>query len=339
MVSMTQLYPTELAKTLGNNDDLQKDSPAKSLFQLNEVLAWLLQTIFPCCSRLKISTIVKRYLATADKQFGTVPVEQNVRPRIRNIGSEDKSVTDGTVCYDLRTELPIPHTPPEPNMVIFNLEMQKNYKGDFISDKRMIFYKCRLVCGQPGMLTHGRVNYKKLAPVVTCWIFPNAPKWMANTISTLSLHETFVQNTVAQKHHRRKSRRGYDFAQVWKFCLNDDVPPPPGQNVLWLLYVLLTRRMSSEEKLKILVEDFGMKATEEVKKVSGFTDFIKNEGKKEWKAEGKAEGWEESQLNTYNNMKEKFDEATICECLGITHAKLRQLKKLCLNKTFQEKTV
>ena len=363
---MAQQHPTELAKTLDSGDDMQEDSIAKNLFQINEVIAWIIKTIFPSCRTMAPCDIVSQCLTKADIRIGTEPLDQNIRPRITNMDAEDKSTTDGFIHYDLRTELIIP-TPRDSGFpVIFNVEIQKKYTNDYNMDKRMIYYQSRLVSSQPGRLMQGRVSYKRLMPVVSCWIFPNAPLWMANTVRRIREQEELVMampQTCQKRKHKRREQISHDFVQIWKICLNDKVPPPRGYNVFWFLYVLFTRRMSCEEKLKILAEDFGLKSTMEVKKMCGFTEFVMNEGKRKWKAEGKKEGKEEGRregkeigrkegkeigrkegkleawLETYANMKTQFDDVLIRSFLGITASQFNQVKNLYKERFIQQGTV
>ncbi len=352
--SMTQQYPTELTKTLTSGYDMQEDSVAKSLFQINEVIAWIIKTIFPSCRTMAPDDIVKQCLSKANIRIGTEPLEQNIRPRVTNMDAEDKNATDGSIYYDLRTELVIPNRHGDKSLVVFNVEIQKKYTNDYNMDKRMIYYQCRLVSSQPGRLMQGRVNYKRLAPVISCWIFPNAPLWMANTVRRVHQQEELVMEmpkTGTCYKQRRYRRHASDFVQIWKICLNDKVPPQRGYNVFWFLYVLFTRRKSCDEKLKILSEDFGLKPTMEVKKMCGFMDFVMNEGKRKWEAkgekkgrrEGKEEGRREGKLEawaeTYANMKTQFDDVRIRSLLGITVSQFNQMKNLYNKRIMQQGTV
>ena len=100
------------------------------------------------------------------------------------------------------------------------------------------------------------------------------------------------------------------------------MPPSKNQKILWLFYVLFTRTMSCDEKMKILVRDFGMKATEEVEKMCTFEEMISREGE------------EKAQLKAYVNMKNAaFDDQTICSILGITLQKIRKFKKILSGET------
>ena len=112
---------------------------------------------------------------------------------------------------------------------------------------------------------------------------------------------------------------------IWKFYLHDGIPPSKDAMILWLLYVLLTRTMSCEEKFRILEKEFEFKLTEEVESMCSFTETVRREGKRE----GKIEGIEESQLLFFSNLKKAgIDDNTICSYMSISMHKLAKLKKL-----------
>lgn len=108
---------------------------------------------------------------------------------------------------------------------------------------------------------------------------------------------------------------------AWVFFIRDGFPPPRRRDIFWLLYVLLTRTMTCEKKLKIVEEDFGIKSAKEVEQMYGYSEFL-------W-TEGKTEGQNETLLKAYANMKNaNATDGYICSMLGISRWKLREIKKL-----------
>ena len=135
---MKTKQPTELANTLSIHDEMLSDAVAKHLFAINDVIAWLLKACVPEYMRFEPDEIISQQLAKADIRLGTEPVAQDVRPRVPIIGTEDKSITEGMVMYDLRTELPLPDAPPKAPLLILDVEMQKDYDSWLLFYKRMI---------------------------------------------------------------------------------------------------------------------------------------------------------------------------------------------------------
>ena len=212
--------------------------------------------------------------------------------------------------------------------------MQNDYKKNLALHKRSVYYDSRLISSQPGRLTSGKVIYPRLCRTCGFWIFPNAPKRLANHVRHTRLVEENVVGTAPLADGEDEANKLMD---IWKFYLHDGIPPSKEDTILWLLYVLLTRTMSCEEKYRILAKEFDFKITEEVESMCTYTELIQREtriktireGKRKWKREGIEEGKTEAQLTAYAKMKKaKFDDNTICSLLDITMQKLMELKKL-----------
>lgn len=185
---MKKWYLTDLGVTLTNSDDLRKDTFAKRLFRCPEIIAWLVKTCIPEFQKMKPSDILNDWLSKSEMRIGTDPVTQDVvRRSVPAVGTEDKSVTDGTVFYDFRTELSLPETLDNTSQLILNIEMQKDYKNWLVILKRVIYYLCRLISRQPGELMDGKEDYSRLCRVCSIWILPAVPKRLANRV--LHLHQ------------------------------------------------------------------------------------------------------------------------------------------------------
>ena len=322
--------PTEVAKTISGGET-QEDTVAKRLFSINEIIAWILKLCIEEFSTINVQDIVNDWLTKADKRIGTEPVLPDVPPRRSAIGTEDKSKTDGTVYFDFRTEIPLPNAPPMAPLLVINMELQNEYKKRIALHKRSVYYNCRLISSQPGRLTGGKVVYSRLCMACSVWIFPNAPKRLANHVRQTWLTEKNIVGTAPLSDGEDKANR---LMGIWKIYIRDGMPPSVDQKILWLFYVLFTRTMTCDEKLKILVKDFGMKATEEVEKMCTFEEMISREQRREGRIEGIVEGMDKAQLIAYTNMKNAaYDDQTICSMLGITLQKLQQFKKRLSDET------
>ena len=348
--------PTEVAKTISSGKT-QDDTVAKRLFSINEIIAWILKLCIEEFSTINVQNIVNEWLAKADKRIGTEPVLPDVPPRRSAIGTEDKSKTDGTVYFDFRTEIPLPNASPMAPLLVIDMELQNEYKKQLALHKRSVYYNCRIISSQPGKLTGGKVVYPRLCRSCSVWIYPNAPKRLANHVRQTWLTEKNIIGTAPLSDGEDEANR---LMGIWKIYIRDGMPPSKDQKILWLFYVLFTRTMTCDEKMKILVKDFGMKATEEVEKMCTFEELLQNEGKRKWIAVGKKEGREEGReegeiigekrgielgedranLRAYNNMKQTYDDDAICSMLGISMQKLLHLKGLLSNGIdLQPKTV
>ena len=327
---MKKWYLTDLGVTITNGDDLRKDTFAKRLFRCPDVVAWLVKTCVPEFVHLEPSEIIDGWLSKANLRIGTEPVGQDiVRQSLPAIGTEDRSATDGTVFYDFRTEIPLPGAPDNSPLLVLDMEMQKDYSNWLEIHKRVIYYPCRLVSRQPGERMDGREDYARLCRVCSIWILPVVPKRLTNRI----LHICQTVEEMSDGHAKPIGLMPNALMDSWMLCLRDGCPPPRGQNAMWLLYVLLTRTMSSGQKMEILETDFRIKTTREIEEMYTYDDYREDVSRKKWLREGRREGKNEGRnatlLQIYNNMKNaNCHDGYICSMMGISSYKLRQIKKM-----------
>ena len=320
-----------------HGQDPQKDSIAKVLLKSNIVLAWLLKECVPEFKTTAASDIAE-CLSKSNPRSQIKNVRKDGQPLMPVMGSEDNSIMNGKIFFDFRTELPLPKAPPESPFLIFNAEIQKNYGNRMEFHKRMIYYLCRLVSSQPRDLMGGKVDYRRLCRVISIWVLPNAPKKMANKIRRFHWTEDEMSGTRAK---RMPKVVPADLMESWVFFLRDGMEPPHRQDALWFLYVLLTCKMTYEERMKILEKDFGItsKDKEEIQKVCWLNDLIRKNSEKFWAekwqkvAEDKGErrGRDKTILKAYFNMKKaNCSDNFICAMLGISASKLRAIKKMAM---------
>ena len=324
---MKKWYLTDLGVTLTNCDDLRKDTFAKRLFRRPELIAWLIKTCIPEFRKVEPSDIIDIWLSKADMRIGTDPVAQDVvRRSVPAVGTEDKSVTDGTVFYDFRTELSLPETLDNTSQLILNIEMQKDYKNWLVILKRVIYYLCRLISRQPGELMDGKEDYSRLCRVCSIWILPAVPKRLANRV--LHLHQ--IMEDMSKGHVMPAGAMPVGLTDAWLLCLSDKHPPKREQNGLWLMYVLLTKTITNTERMEILKTDFGIKITKELEDMYTYDDFRYSESR----MEGRREGRDETILQIFINMKNKnLKDEDICSLIGISMYKLHQIKKIAIKTT------
>ncbi|MBR3648660.1 MAG: hypothetical protein IKN52_00290 [Victivallales bacterium] len=341
---MKKRHSQELAETLSNGGDMQRDSIAKQLFQCDFILAWLLKECVPEFKSMEIQEITD-WLAKSNLRSQTQTAKQDACPHMPVIGSEDNSTKNGKVFYDFRTELLLPGAPPEAPLLIFNAEMQKKYGKRMVFHKRVIYYPCRLVCRQPGDMMGGKVNYRRLCRVISIWVVPNAPKKMANRVRRFHWTEDEMSGGTAK---RIREVVPADLMESWVFFLRDGIEPEHEQNALWFLYVLLSYTMPDEKKQEILEKYFHIDTyNKEDKKMCWFTNYIRKKGEAIGEKRGEAigekrgeaigekrgekNGRDKALLKAYINMKQaNCKDNFICTMLGISASKLRQIKKMAV---------
>ena len=340
---MKKQHSNKLAVALSNSKDPQKDSIIKELLQCNIVLAWLLKECVPEFKNTAASDIAE-YLSKSNPRSQMKNTHKDSQPLMPVIGSEDNSITNGKIFYDFRTELLLPEAPQDAPFLIFNVEIQKNYGNRMVFHKRVIYYPCRLVNSQIGDLMGGKVDYRRLCRVLSIWALPNAPKKMANKIRRFHWTEDEMSGSRAK---RIPEVVPADLMESWVFFLRDGIEPPHEQDARWFLYVLLTCKMTYEERMKILEKDFGITAKdkEEIQKVCWLNDLIRKNSEKIGEERGIKIGEERGErrgekrgerrrrdktlLQMYTNMKNaNYTDKFICSILGISESKLRKIKRM-----------
>ncbi|MEF2795255.1 MAG: hypothetical protein U0N62_07250, partial [Hydrogeniiclostridium sp.] len=157
----------------------QLDAACKRLLSEREILAWIMKSCLEEYRDCGVKEIAERYIE-GTPQVGEEPVHPDEAPRIHGMSTEDSSIHEGTVVYDVRFTAMAPSTG-EPIRLIINLEAQNNYHPGYPIVMRALYYCCRLISSQYGReFTHGR--YDKIKKVYSIWICSEAPENRKNSI-------------------------------------------------------------------------------------------------------------------------------------------------------------
>ena len=119
------------------------DAYCKQLFSEKSILAWILHTAVDEYKGKKPEEIIP-YIESPP-QIGSVPVV--VMPKIRGSNTEDSSVTEGTVFYDIHFRAAVPGTG-MPVELIINVEAQARNSPGYALTKRALYYCARLISAQ-----------------------------------------------------------------------------------------------------------------------------------------------------------------------------------------------
>ena len=100
--------------------------------------------------------------------------KMNGSSRVQEMATEDVSVLEGTVRYDIRFVVRMPGIN-ERIEIIVNIEIQNNDKPGYPIHKRGIYYGARMVSSQRGTLFRDQ-EYGKIKKVVSIWICENTAR-------------------------------------------------------------------------------------------------------------------------------------------------------------------
>ena len=186
---------------------------------------------------------------------------------ISGLDSEDKSLREGNVTYDIRFRAIVPDTEEEIGLIV-NVEAQNDYYPGYPLIKRGIYYCCRMISSQYGR-EFTSSHYEQIKKVYSIWICMNPPKSRENTITRYRLVEEHLVGEAVEP------VRNYDLLSIIMLCLGG----PDGKNydgVLRMLDVLLGSETSVAEKRKILENEYHIQMTQKLEsEVSGMCNLSK----------------------------------------------------------------
>ena len=173
--------------------------------------------------------------------------EDTVDKRIDGVNTEDNSIKEGKVYYDIRFNAIVPSTK-APIHLIINVEAQKSDKTPYPIIKRAIYYCSRMISSQKNTI-FTKSHYEKIRKVYSIWIEMNVDEEKRNSITQYDIGEKTIVGDVKEK------ESDYDLLSVLLIRLGDP-DNADDKSVLKLLDVLLSSTKKPDEKRQILEKDF-----------------------------------------------------------------------------------
>ncbi len=283
------------------------DAACKRLLSEKSILAWIMKSCLEEYRDCTIVEIAEKYIE-GQPSVDSVPVSPDeTNPVILGMCTEDASITEGTVTYDIRFSAYAPTTG-EPIRLIINVEAQ-NYTTGYPLLKRAIYYCSRMISAQYGTeFTHS--HYERIRKVYSIWVCASPPQDHQNTITRYRMTEENLVGSV------KEELKKYDLITVVMLCLGD----PDGleqDSILRLLSVLLSDETKKEKKKQILRDDFSIPMTETLERslttVCNLSEGVEArgiaKGLVQGRAEGRAEGYVDSIRNLMANTSWSADQA------------------------------
>ena len=283
---------TTIAQGLHVTDDSAGyDAACKRVLSEKAILARIMKACLEEYKDCDVNEIAEKYIE-GQPQVSAVPVLPDEDSTIiSGMDTEDKSVHEGTVTYDIRFRAIVPGSE-ERIALIINVEAQNDFYPGYPIIKRGIYYCCRMISSQYGREFTGP-HYEKIKKVYSIWICMKPPKSRANTITRYRLVEEHLIGEATEP------VRNYDLLSIIMLCLGG----PDGENydgVLRMLDVLLSNETSEAEKRKILQDDYDIQMTQTMEReVSVMCNLSKGVLEK-----GRAEGVAENTLTSIKNLME-----------------------------------
>jgi predicted transposase/invertase (TIGR01784 family) len=199
---------------------------------------------------------------------------------IQGSNTEDTSITEGTVKYDVRFNAIIPRLGERIHLIV-NTEAQIKFNPGYPLVTRAVYYCSRMLSSQYGtVFTHG--DYGKLRKVYSIFICKNAPKQRQHTITSYQITEKPIIGNVTEE------VRHYDLLTVVMICLGDPDQAETG-SLLYLLDALFAKNVNAEKKMQILQDIYHIPMTQElerqVSQMCNLSEGILEEGRQEGRQE------------------------------------------------------
>ncbi len=274
------------------DDSAGYDAACKRVLSEKAILARIMKSCLEEYKECDVSDIAEKYIE-GQPQVSAVPVLPDEDSTvISGMDTEDKSVREGSVTYDIRFRAIAPSSG-EQIALIINVEAQNDFYPGYPLIKRGIYYCSRMISSQYGREFTGP-HYEKIKKVYSIWICMNPPKVRENTITRYRLVEEHLVGEAME------SVRNYDLLSIVMLCLGG----PDGENydgVLRMLDVLLSNETSEAEKRKILQDDYDIQMTrtmeQEVSVMCNLSKGIMEKGITKGRVEGRSEGMAKGMTN------------------------------------------
>lgn len=280
------IVENQLAHTIRQTEnDARYDKATKKLLANKLVLAHIMKGCVKEYRFCSVEDIAEKYIE-GDPEIGTVGVHTDDTNReyhavadnsIVGSNTEDATLTEGTIYYDVRFNAIAPKQGSEPEeliRLIINVEAQNRFKPGYPLIKRAIYYCSRMISAQHGSV-FTKAEYGKIKKVYSIWVCTNPPEEFQNSITSYSIEAEPLIGNAAEK------VEDYDLMSVVMVCLGK----PDTDNytgILKFLEVLLSSRRAADEKKRILTEDFGVPMTTtfegEVQEMCNLSQGVKEEG-------------------------------------------------------------
>jgi hypothetical protein len=248
---------TTTAKNLSTTEGVAAyDAAFKKFLSEKIILAWIMKHCVDECKDLDVEEIAERCIE-GNPEVGTVPMlpDESNNPLIEGGNTEDTSVTEGTIRYDVRFKAVIPLSGELIHLII-NCEAQKKYYPGYPIISRAIYYCSRLISSQYGRVfkhsQYGRIN-----KVYSIFICQNSPKYLWNTITSYQITE---KNLIGKA---SLNKRHYDKLTAVMVCLGDH--EEEAGSLLNLLDVIVSDQIDKKQKMQMMQDDFHIKMTDDIK--------------------------------------------------------------------------
>ena len=317
---------TTLAKNIhAASENAQYDAACKRVLSDKYVLAWIMKSCLNEYQQCTIEEIAEKYIE-GQPSVDSIPVNPDeTNPVIHGLNNEDKTITEGTVVYDIRFSAYAPGTG-ELIRLIINVEAHQSFSVGYPLLKRAVYYCSRMISAQHGT-EFTKSHYEKIKKVYSIWICPAPPKERRNTITRYRIKEENVIGNV------QEPEAYYDLMTVIMICLGSP-DEAESDGILRLLSVLLSNETEENEKKRILQDEFALPITETLERslddMCNLSLGVEEKGRAKGRAEGRMEATIALIQNLMNSMGFSLEKAmSVLQISEEDQAKYTQILAKC----------
>ncbi len=263
--------------------DAKYDQACKKLLSHKEILARIMQQCLEEYKDCTVQDIIDKYIE-GQPEVGTTPVLPDHVGRIHGDTTEDVSLSEQTIWYDIRFHAIAPDASGYIGLII-NVEAQNRYRPTYPLTKRGIYYCARLISAQYGT-DFVKSHYEKLKKVYSIWICTTPPGERQNSITEYGIYEKVVCGNATEE------KRNYDLMRIVMLCLGDE--DQTEEEVLRFLDVLFSSELPAAEKKSILTNEFDFEMNDsmegEMEQMCNLSIGVWEKGREKGRLEGRAEG-------------------------------------------------
>ena len=231
------------------------DSLAKRFLARKSILAHILKHTVSEFADSSLQDIEQKYIeGDPSATINTIPLDDTLD--IKGKHTESNSPLEGLVTFDIIFDALTPSNG-EPIKLIINIEPQKTTSSiDYKLMKRAVYYIARLISSQKEKEFHGD-NYNGLKKVYLIWICMDVQNYRANSIQEYHLIENVLHGTF---HDELKN---YD---LFKIIILNLGMKKTSHKLLDLLHLIFMDLKLSDEKEKILLDEYDITLTRDMRK-------------------------------------------------------------------------
>lgn len=268
------LSETSLAEgIIATEKNPRYDAAVKRLLSEKVILAWIMKTCLEEYKDCSIEEIVSEYIES-DLLSQTIPVmPDSSAPRITGINTENKTVSEGTVMFDLVFQAQLPNSENKIHLYI-NVEAQNDCNPGYPLIMRAIYYGCRLISSQYGT-EFSDSHYENIKKVYSIWVCLNPPEKLKNSIAVYRISPEWLKEPETPR--SAPEGKHHDLLSVVMIWLSDPKRISE-KDIVKMLSVLFSEQLSAQDKQDILQNEYHIKmqknSQEEVTKMSNLAQGL-----------------------------------------------------------------